>query len=214
MTVTPSPAPDWYPDPEDSSQARYWDGSAWTDQRRPAEAQLVPSTSHMYRPPTGAVEEESRLTFGESFWYVVENIALGAGYLAKVPTKKALSDVGLCELTGAEGVWYIIMNIFFGGGYLAKVPVKRALNESRLGQMTAAEKTWYILMCIAFGAGYFAKVPVRKAFADVGIKKISDGGAFWYVLQCIAFGHGYFIKVPVKKALSELTQIPTPAARV
>jgi uncharacterized RDD family membrane protein YckC len=28
----------WYDDPEDKSQQRYWDGKAWTDQRRPQEA--------------------------------------------------------------------------------------------------------------------------------------------------------------------------------
>lgn len=27
----------WYDDPEDPTQQRYWDGSAWTDQRRPQE---------------------------------------------------------------------------------------------------------------------------------------------------------------------------------
>ena len=26
----------WYPDPEDASQLRWWDGQTWTDQRRPA----------------------------------------------------------------------------------------------------------------------------------------------------------------------------------
>lgn len=30
-----SQAAGWYDDPEDPSQQRYWDGSAWTDQRRP-----------------------------------------------------------------------------------------------------------------------------------------------------------------------------------
>lgn len=36
MTDTPSAAPGWYPDPEDASQQRYWDGAQWTDQRQPA----------------------------------------------------------------------------------------------------------------------------------------------------------------------------------
>lgn len=30
-----SAPPDWYPDPEDESQYRYWDGSAWTQHRAP-----------------------------------------------------------------------------------------------------------------------------------------------------------------------------------
>ena len=31
--------PGWYPDPEDASHQRYWDGTAWTDHRTPATAQ-------------------------------------------------------------------------------------------------------------------------------------------------------------------------------
>ena len=33
--VTDAPPADWYTDPEDESQYRYWDGSAWTDHRAP-----------------------------------------------------------------------------------------------------------------------------------------------------------------------------------
>ncbi len=31
-----NPAPDWYPNPDDPTQLRYWDGSAWTENRHPA----------------------------------------------------------------------------------------------------------------------------------------------------------------------------------
>lgn len=31
--------PGWYPDPEDASHQRYWDGTAWTDHRTPATGQ-------------------------------------------------------------------------------------------------------------------------------------------------------------------------------
>jgi hypothetical protein len=34
-----------------------------------------------------------RLTGAEHFWYVLQSIAFGAGYFAKVPVKKALSEV-------------------------------------------------------------------------------------------------------------------------
>jgi hypothetical protein len=70
-----------------------------------------------------------RLTAAESFWYLLQCIAFGAGYFAKVPVKKALAEAGLAELTGAEQFWYVLQCIAFGAGYFAKVPVKKALSE-------------------------------------------------------------------------------------
>ena len=70
-----------------------------------------------------------RLTAAESFWYVLQCIAFGAGYFAKVPVKKALSEAGLAQMTGAEQFWYVLQCIPFGAGYFAKVPVKKALSE-------------------------------------------------------------------------------------
>jgi len=35
-----------------------------------------------------------QLTAAEKFWYVLQCIAFGAGYLAKVPVKKAFSEPG------------------------------------------------------------------------------------------------------------------------
>lgn len=37
------PAAGWYPDPEDASQQRYWDGQQWTDHRAPAAGSGEPS---------------------------------------------------------------------------------------------------------------------------------------------------------------------------
>jgi len=36
MTTSGSATPGWYPDPHDSTQYRYWDGSAWTESTMPA----------------------------------------------------------------------------------------------------------------------------------------------------------------------------------
>ncbi len=37
------PPADWYPDPEDPTQQRYWDGTQWTEHRAPAAAPAEPA---------------------------------------------------------------------------------------------------------------------------------------------------------------------------
>ncbi|WP_197496732.1 DUF4352 domain-containing protein [Mycobacterium sp. 1274761.0] len=47
MTTTPPPTPSgWYPDPEQAGQLRYWDGTAWSEHRSPAQ-----------EPPTAAPQD-------------------------------------------------------------------------------------------------------------------------------------------------------------
>jgi hypothetical protein len=77
---------------------------------------------------TGAVRKTA-LTTWEGIWYVLQNIALGAGYFGKIPAKKAMSDFGLTEMTGAEHFWYVVQCIAFGAGYFAKIPTAKALSE-------------------------------------------------------------------------------------
>jgi hypothetical protein len=148
------------------------------------------------------------LTSMESFWYIIQCICFGGGYLAKVPTKKALEEAGLVQRTAAERVWYVVLCICFGAGYFAKVPAKKALEESGLVQRTGAEQFWYVVQCIAFGHGYFLKVPMAKAIAQARLLRMTDAAQFWYVVQCICFGAGYLAKVPHKKALTEAALPP------
>jgi hypothetical protein len=65
-------------------------------------------------------------------------IAFGAMYFAKIPSKKALADFGMAELTAAESFWYVLMCIAFGGGYFAKIPTAKAISE--LPQFRAAAR--------------------------------------------------------------------------
>ena len=120
------------------------------------------------------VEITIRLKSAEQFWYVLQCLALGAGYLAKIPTKKALSDAGLAEMTGAEQFWYVLECVAFGWGYFTKVPVKKAMSDSGLVEMTSAEQFWYVLQCLSLGVGYFAKIPMKKALKDSGVSKMKD----------------------------------------
>ena len=48
MTNTNNPAAGWYPDPQNTLSQRYWDGSSWTDQTRPAlPSSLVPPPPYL-----------------------------------------------------------------------------------------------------------------------------------------------------------------------
>jgi hypothetical protein len=57
-------------------------------------------------------------------------IGLGAGYFAKIPAKKALSECGLVEMTSAESFWYVLQCLALGAGYFTKIPIKKALSET------------------------------------------------------------------------------------
>ena len=81
--------------------------------------------------PAAAAQAQRRtgLTGAQQFWYVLQCIAFGAGYFAKIPAKKALADFGMAELTSAERFWYVLQCIAFGAGYFAKLPTAKALSE-------------------------------------------------------------------------------------
>ena len=69
------------------------------------------------------------LTSAQQLWYVLQCIAFGAGYFAKIPAKKALQDYGMAQLTSAEQFWYVLQCVAFGAGYFAKLPTAKALSE-------------------------------------------------------------------------------------
>lgn len=85
--------------------------------------------SYLTRPSKGAIMNSKKLTSMETFWYFLQCLCFGAGYIAKVPTKKALSERDLGSMTGAENIWYVLLCLCFGAGYFQKVIVKKALSE-------------------------------------------------------------------------------------
>lgn len=68
----------------------------------------------------------------ESFWYYLQCIFFGAGYFAKIPVKKALSERGVVTTTPAENFWYVILCLCFGAGYFQKTIYKKALSETKM----------------------------------------------------------------------------------
>jgi hypothetical protein len=121
----------------------------WEDDRRagmppavPSQFQQQPTHGHeqaRFEPQQRQYQQEPHpqvpvlrkvaLTAAEGFWYVLMCIGFGAGYFAKIPVKKALSDFGMAEMTAAEQFWYVLMCIGFGAGYFAKVPIAKAISE-------------------------------------------------------------------------------------
>jgi hypothetical protein len=82
-----------------------------------------------YGPQPPVQRRATGLTAAGAFWYILQCVAFGAGYFAKVPAKKALQDFGMAQMTAAEQFWYVLMCIGFGAGYFAKLPVAKALSE-------------------------------------------------------------------------------------
>jgi hypothetical protein len=92
------------------------------------------------QPQPGFIRKAA-LTAWEGIWYVIMNIWFGAGYLTKVPAKRAMQDFGLVEMTSWEHFWYIVQCVCFGAGYFAKIPTAKALSE--LPQFRAAQQAPY-----------------------------------------------------------------------
>ena len=77
---------------------------------------------------------DKKLTGMETFWYYLQCLFFGYGYLMKVPLKKALSERDLIKMTPGENIWYVILCLWFGSGYFAKTIHKKALSEIPSGQ--------------------------------------------------------------------------------
>lgn len=77
---------------------------------------------------------DKKLTAMETFWYYLQCLCFGAGYFAKVPMKKAMSERGLSTMTAGENIWYVIGCLCFGVAYFQKTIVKKALSEASVAQ--------------------------------------------------------------------------------
>jgi hypothetical protein len=101
------------------------------DQQQYGQPQYQQVQPYTPQPPAASVrgQYQTGLTGAQQFWYVLQCIAFGAGYFAKIPAKKALADFGMAEMTSAEKFWYVLQCIAFGAGYFAKLSTAKALSE-------------------------------------------------------------------------------------
>lgn len=69
----PSPPPGWHDDPNDPTSVRYWDGTAWTDQRAPRPNVGPPVAAQMTPVDPGAGNATASLVLGIvgvfTFWF-------------------------------------------------------------------------------------------------------------------------------------------------
>ena len=168
-----TPPPGWYLDPNDPTRHRYWDGTSWTLDTRPAgsptqspasqQQQALELTLTPWR--EAAADDHSPQTL--TLWGTETAPAGSRQPATRSAPAVVASAIRKTALTTWEGIWYVIMCIGFGAGYFGKIPAKKALKDYGLTEMTGAEHFWYVLMCIGFGAGYFAKIPVAKALSEL-----------------------------------------------
>ena len=112
------------------------------------------------------------MTSGKQTWYTILCILCGAGYFAKLPTVKAISETPPFVangqgLTSAGRSWYLLGCLAYGASYFAKVSAKKALSDFGLAKLNDTEGAWYTILCIACGLGYFAKIPTAKAVSEM-----------------------------------------------
>lgn len=92
--ASPTP-PGWYPDGNDASIVRYWDGSAWTEQTQPA---TTAAADHVGLTPAPAKRP----------WYkrkgLVIPLAIVAGLILISGISSAINGGGKAENAGAAGV--------------------------------------------------------------------------------------------------------------
>jgi hypothetical protein len=143
-----APEPGWYPDPEDGTVARYWDGREWTEQRRPF--------------PQGP------LGGGGGYGHEVEPYAAGTPYAgppgagAVLPPPKRGMSTGAKVLLGILAGFLILTILVVGGCVACGALVFTAVDEEltdrdygnvRIGQPIEIRGVRYTVTDVETGPG-------------------------------------------------------------
>ena len=131
--MAPQPTPGWYPDPDDSSLQRYWDGSHWTSDRieaapPPGQVSTAPAPAGWYPDPEGAPDtvrywDGGRWTDDRAPYSRVASAAAGsrgndslvvAGYIGALifPIAGVILGAILIQRRSRHGPWVLAVALF------------------------------------------------------------------------------------------------------
>jgi uncharacterized RDD family membrane protein YckC len=127
----------WYPDPEQPGQQRYWDGTAWTENRQPVAAGGPPQAPTGFSPPPSYQSVGYGYTQGgaepATFWYRFGAYLLDV-LIIGIPTS-IIQAIAVSISTGLGVVAYIVGFAagvyyygYFEGGETGQTIGKRTCN--------------------------------------------------------------------------------------
>ena len=124
--TTPQPPAGWYPDPQDASQQRYWDGNAWSGHTAPSAATMSA--------PSGEAPQGAAIPAGAPAWQMPVD---GAG-VPGVPGKKPWFKRRWFLITAAVVVVLIVLGVVFGSGGDHSNALEKAILKDGQQQLQAA----------------------------------------------------------------------------
>jgi hypothetical protein len=165
MSDSPTPPAGWFPDPEDPTLLRYWDGSIWTDQRFARPTTLAMAAQPDAAQPPIAVPP----LLAAGVLLVVAGIGRAVSYLAPYEAFGISILFGVVEVLGWAGAFAA----FWAAGYPSRRTGVRALIVALIGI--------YVLggaLSIGIAVNPFASVGLFGLVGLVGLAALAVGIAF------------------------------------
>jgi len=101
--VSENPPAGWYPDPQDGTKQRYWDGTAWTEHTAPGAQQAQPAATGGFTAATGGVGLGAQAPDPWLWQSIVATIicCLPTGIAGIIYAAKSQKAAGMGDLAGA-----------------------------------------------------------------------------------------------------------------
>jgi hypothetical protein len=160
----PDAAPGWYPDPDQASTQRYWDGSDWTDQRAP-----MAVDSSAWREGNAQMTDQGKFVLGLLLAGLGAAIAILGVFLSEGDTESSIHIAKNTLIQHWEGG--VVVGVAVIGFLVALRPSLRPLN------LLAGAS----LIVFAVLAGTHLPIQYRNEFSHVVAGHASPGAGIWTV---------------------------------